>query len=247
MVEDQRRHYRVQPDPALGLVVTLIAPGTTGRAGQLLDVSVAGACVIFPRGEGPRIGLNADVTLVFSSPQLAEPIAIEAVSAWQVEQVEGVRFGFKFSIKRTLAGQLYGLFNRRRFYGVKPDPSEPIEILCSPLGDEPAEPPALGSGDVVAVVEYISAGGVSIDVAPSVAGVLQGNLYVSLSFDVRGASDRRVVVGRTCNTRNPGKVLRCGLEFDRNHSPGFPETEMRLNRYVMERQRLLLLQSSHTE
>ncbi len=97
--------------------------------GRLWDVSVSGACLLFPIREPVVVGLVGSLTI--HHPTFGDPIRLRASSLW-VDRLEsssyvGVRFLESIDFQATF---LRGLM--RRSGGVRPPATGSIDLLSGP-------------------------------------------------------------------------------------------------------------------
>lgn len=243
---DGRKRYRVTPDEAHTLDVTVKTADGETFTGELLDIAIDGAGTRFPREVGPTLAVGQPATLTFTSARLRKPIQVHAKVRSRVElgAFRSYRYGFEFNewqeLQRRLSGEIHELFNQRVSYRVEPDPAEPIEATVKlpreghlPSADVPPE--EAREFEAIGRVKDICAIGVAILVDREAEVTLAATDLVNVSFRLRTSQQNVQLVSWIRNRQLQDEWVCYGLEFDPDRSEYFREQQDEVMKYVKRR------------
>jgi c-di-GMP-binding flagellar brake protein YcgR len=241
-----RKRYRVTPDEAHTLAITVKTAEGETFTGELLDITIDGAGTRFPRDIGPTLAVGQPATLTFTSLRLRKPIQVNAKVRSRVElgAFRSYRYGFEFSewqeLQRRLSGEIHELFNQRMSYRVEPDPAQPIEAIvkltqADRLAVHDAPPKVPEEFKAVASVKDISAIGTAILIDREAEVTLAATDVVEVSFQLP-ISDKTVeLVSWIRNRQLQDESVCYGLEFDADRSEYFERQQNEIIKYITRR------------
>lgn len=228
----RRAQYRVELDQTSDLGVTISGPNGEAIEGRLVDVSASGAGVRFRRDGAPSLTVGQTVDLVFSSPDLAEPLTVPATVQHRTEEDdEGWRrYGFRFMQSQVfqayLPATLREFFNRRRGMRVGPDPYRPITVTMQAPDADAA---------VDTRMENLGALGARVSLRAEQDASFADTTIVELVMEIPGARQPLGLVARIRYRRLVGRRIQYGLEFDTKRSADFKKTSSVIGKYVRAR------------
>lgn len=243
---DGRKRYRVTPDEAYTLAVTVKTADGETFAGELLDIAIDGAGTRFPRDVGPTLAVGQTATLTFTSVRLRKPIQVHAKVRSRVElgAFRSYRYGFEFNeweeLERRLSGEIHELFNQRVSYRVEPDPVQPMEAVLKLthasqllVRDAPAD--EAGEFEAVGQIKDISAIGIAIIIDREVEVTLASTDLVDVSFRLPKSDKTVQLVSWIRNRELQGDNVCYGLEFDPDQSEYFTGQQNEIVKYIKRR------------
>ncbi len=229
---DQRRaHYRVSVDGTTDLRAAVRTPDGD-RAGQLMDVSAAGAGMHFTGEDAPNLAVGDDVDLVFRSKRLN--LTVAARVQHRTEHEDGRRYGFRFLQPQQFGAALppgaREIFNRRRVGRIAPDPMCPVPVMLSPY---PEGPP------IEARLQDISELGAGVGVEGPREEGLRDTTEVRVTIELPDVAPVQMV-GYIRYRRLGGRRIFYGIEFDDELTDDWERQVEAIERYVISRQRAML-------
>ena len=170
---DRRAAYRVSlsADDAISAEVT----SKSGQAhGDVLDLSLNGAAVLFPIAQDPSFALGELVTVHLQSSKMGL-VEVKATVQKRTELDDTRRFGLAFSepdvLRAKLSAKLLRLFNQRKAFRIEPNEAAPVDVLVC------AE-----ELEVVGLLRDISADGAGVLIAPESEARLSRVIHVTLKL-----------------------------------------------------------------
>lgn len=245
MYATRRRRYRVDLERRRDLKVKVQAAGRPAVQGEPVDLSLDGIGVRFasPGAQGvqsPVIAVGEEVGLSLMLPPHQRPLQSNAKVVSRTEGESHRRYGFQFTdrdqFQAQLSPALYGLFNRREAYRVRPDPQNPIEVGLEGLG-----------GDVRfrAQLLDISVKGMAVAVPMEAEAALAGSdrIRVSASLpDVAGTLSWVAVIRDRMLVRDR---IHYGVEFELEQAAASPGQRDAVMAFVMKRQQAVPPEPHH--
>ncbi len=243
MDRERRKIYRVVPDDAHRLEVTVRTEDGKAFRGEVLDVTIDGAGTRFERETGPVFGLGHSVTLIFSAPWLDEPVEVSAKVRSRVERGKSrhYRYGFvldqSVELEKRLPGGVFRLSNRRVAYRVSPDPTKPVAVAI--------KVPGARTPKVTARLKDISVSGLALLVDPEAESTLGELDVIEMSFRLPTSDKDFQLVGWIRSRELVNEHARYGVEFDDKRSKHFARRRDEIFAYVADRQRQELQKPVH--
>ena len=235
MQTERREAYRVSVsgDDAVTADVT----GERGRAnGDVVDLNLKGATVLFPVAQAPYFAVGESVTVDLHSVKASlRLVQVRATVQARSELEDARRFGLSFSdpavLRSGLSTRLLPLFNQRKAVRVEPSDSAPVDVrVC------------VEELEIVARLRDISSEGVGLLIdAESEAGlsrVVNVILKLQLHPDGRILTFRASIRNRT--RQEAESAVHYGLRLEPSGTTGFSEQQTHVVNYVMDRKRDLL-------
>ncbi len=230
----RRAQYRVEVNGSLDLAVTLHSPRGAAMHGKMLDLSASGAGVLFSEAR-PNLAVGDVVELTFDSPELDEPLVVEALIRHRTEERGGGRrYGFEFihpdEQAKGLIPALRGMFNRRRSPRVEPAEGQRITATLEASDGSAAE---------VRLVD-LSEFGAGVSVEAEFESAFTDTTQVVLYLELPGADEAVRMAGEIRNRRLVRDRVVYGIEFDLERSENFDESKRTIGQYVSRRLQDLL-------
>ena len=234
MEKNRRAHYRVTPDPREGLEVAILHRLGEEIAREIVDLSIDGAGTRFPVDAAPKLAVGDVVRLTLRSPELAEPIEVEAAVVHQHELHRHRHVNFRFrnrsNLERGLPSRLYRLLNRRSAYRA------PVETTDDPVQVGIAVPkehtPAFKG---IARLSNISATGLGALAPRAVEDVLAGVQTVELELRFPGSDRALDLVALIRNRELHDETVYYGVKFDAGLTPDFLDKAEDIVAYILAR------------
>lgn len=236
MQTERREAYRV---PVSGDdAVTADVTGEKGRAnGEVVDLSLKGATILFPVAQGPNFTVGESVTLDLHSVKASlRLVQVRATVQARSELEDARRFGLSFSdpavLRSELSARLLRLFNQRKAFRVEPSDSVPVDVrVC------------VEELEIVARLQDISSAGVGLlmdaESEARLSRVENVILKLQLPPDGRILTFRASIRNRT--RQEAEGAVHYGLRLESSGTPRFSEQQTDVVNYVMDRKRDLLL------
>ena len=214
--------------------VTADLTGKRGRAnGDVVDLSLKGATVLFPVAQAPNFAVGESVTVDLHSVKGSlRLVQVRATVETRSELEEARRFGLSFSdpavLRSKLSARLLRLFNQRKAIRVEPSDSAPVDVLV-----------CVEELECVARLRDISAEGVGLVVDAEsdarlsrVANVI---LKLQLPPDGRILTFRASIRNRT--SQEAESAVHYGLRLEPSGTTDFSEQQTHVVNYVTDRKR----------
>ena len=135
MEEEKRRRYRLSTESLDPLRVELIPAEGEPLVAEVTDLNAEGACLYVPPAPTATLEVEEPVTLRFHGAVLAEPFEVEALVRRHRSCDDGDDYGLEFvdgDLQRQgLPPEVRWIFNLRSTLRVRPETSQPIEVVIS--------------------------------------------------------------------------------------------------------------------
>jgi hypothetical protein len=150
-----------------------------------------------------------------------------------------VEFRFEWSrpeeFKQQLTSKLQRTFNRRKYFRVPPDTSDPVKAILRLVDQQTKKKLATEA----AVIE-VGGGGITAEVDPRVEARLAGLVQVELEFNIPGYQTQITMDVTLKHRHMTGRTIRYGLQYIRQDTKEYEQSEEVIIDYVMKRQREIL-------
>ena len=242
--QDRRRIYRVVPDEEDDLKAAAKTADGEHFAGEVLDVTIAGAGAQFPLVTGPILAMGEEVTLTFAGEAWDKLIQVRARAVSRFDKNAARRYGFEFDrsdrAQRRLAAEFHRLFTRRGVHRVSPDPRQPVDVRVRTIGGaQPPclEPPSRGLCDhgVCGRLEDISGRGLAFSLDRNIDRALAFVDVVELVLCLPPDGGFLRLTGWIKIRRLDDDIAFYGVEFDRERSQHFRLQAEKIARYATHR------------
>ncbi len=230
--QDRRSIYRVTPDSADNMAVTLRTPSGQQSAAEVVDINVDGAGTRIASGEAIALGIGERVRLSLSSSRFSAPVELEATVVGKKERESEQDYSFHFQgqgdVETQFPQEFYEMFNRRGAYrAVEPENENPIDVgLCIP---DSAGVRSVGTARLI----NISATGMGAMAKLSTDQAMGDNQFVEISLGLP-PNMTAINLGAWIHNREfQDKGIYYGLKFDARRSRDFLAMEEEIVDYVM--------------
>ncbi len=230
--QERRAIYRVTPDSADEMAVTLQTPSGQRSAAAVIDINVDGAGTRFASNEAIALGIGERVKLSLSSSRFSAPVELEATVVGKKERESEQDYSFHFqgqgNADTQFPHEFYEMFNRRGAYrAVEPENESPIDVGLR-------IPDSTGVRNVgTARLMNISATGMGAMAAPSTDQAMGDNQFVEISLGLPPNMAAINLAAWIHNRELQDKGIYYGLKFDARRSPDFLAMEEEIVDYVM--------------
>ncbi len=230
--QNRRASYRVTPDSADEMAVTLQTLSGQHSAAEVIDINVDGAGTRFASDEAIALGIGERVKLSLSSSRFSAPVELEATVVGKKERESERDYSFHFQgqgkIDTEFPQEFYEMFNRRGAYrAVEPENENPIDVGLR-------IPDSAGIRSVgIARLMNISATGMGALAEPDTDQVMGDNQFVELSLGLP-PNMTAINLGAWIHNREVQEQgIYYGLKFDAQRSQDFLAMEEEIVDYVM--------------
>lgn len=239
---EKRSAYRVSTSSSEAEI--FIATQSGPLAAKLDDLSAQGCgFVVVPQG-GIELAEEAELTLriLVGGPMMPQLFVRATIRSVRKTEEDGeVRCGVRFLDTERLYSQLrlpqWRYFNRRQAFRVPPADERGRPLRGRFLIPGQSEPRSIQLHD-------LSSSGLATDLKPKDDITFPKALPVKVLFNLPGTEDEfELCVTFVHRTTVDGRI-RTGFRIDAARTEGFEEQSERILRYVLERQRQLLLQET---
>ncbi len=234
MEHNRRSFYRVTPDPSEGLELAILHRLGEEIAREVVDLSIDGAGTRFPASTAPKLAVGDVVRLTLRSPELAQPVELEAALVNQHERKRYRHFNFRFRHRGRLTSGLpspfYRLLNRRGAYRAPASgTADPVQVEIAVPTDQ------LPRVKGIARLDNISATGLGALVPRAVENALAGIESVALELRLPENARTLAFMARILNRAQHEDMMYYGIKFDADRTTDFLDKAEDIVAYVLGR------------
>lgn len=230
-MSESRRQYRIRPEGAEKISVSLVLASGSVVPGRLVDASAGGVGVHVEAKSETAYRLGEQLSLQLSADQLPEPISAKVVVTRREDHDDGRSYGLELTdpdeFRSHLPAELVSVFNQRRVYRVEADPSHPIPVTVEGV-DLPFE--------LKAWLRDFSSEGISFRTALLAECALSKTDLVQTTFQL--PQSKPLTFGAKIQHRFiNGDAICYGVTFLRSHTSDLLEKQAHIRQWVQDQQR----------
>lgn len=223
-----------------GLEVAAMTGDGDTTVGKLVDLTLEGAAVSFPRYDEPALPVGSRCTLIFTAPWLQTPLQVGASATSRADsgELRNYRYQFEFESeeqRRRLSREAERVRDQRTASRVEPSSAEPVVVRVKLTGQQPSTSgPQADDFEVTGNLRDISTGGAAVLVERAAEIVLATTDLVDVSFQLPQGSKTLQLRGWIRHRALRDELMSYGLEFD-THAEDFGQQLDEIVRYIAQR------------
>jgi PilZ domain len=226
-----------------GLEVAAMTANGDTTTGKLMDLTLEGAAVGFPRYEEPPLPVGSRSTLIFTAPWLQTPLQVGACATSRADNGELRNYHYQFEFeseeqRRRFSREAERVRDQRTANRVKPSTAEPVVVRVKLAGQEPSDSGSRADDfEVIGKLKNISTGGAAVLLERAAETVLAATDVTEVSFQLLQGSKTLQLRTWIRHRELRGDLMSYGLEFDTTHAEDFTQQLDEIVRYIAYRRR----------